>query len=118
MKIKMITGFRKEQAYSIDEEEAMKAYYLFENPEKRAIFKNGLAIIGQDIRAIEPDWHGTMGWNPDHKLTTDDWNEIRSSGVERKMKELMAELPQIARLPNAVNMTLSEAKQLLLNNKN
>ena len=42
LKIKIITGFRKDQYYTIDAEEAHKAYYLFLNPEERGVFNNGV----------------------------------------------------------------------------
>ncbi len=89
MKIKLITGFRKDQQYSVDSEEAHKAYYLFLNPEKRGVFSNGLALLGADIRRIEPDWHGTMGWNPTHDMDDSDWVEIRSKGVDKKVNAML-----------------------------
>jgi len=98
MKILLITGFKESQQYSIDAEEAHKAYYLFLNPDKRGIFSNGLAIFGSDIRQIVPDWHGTMGWNKTHKLDTDDWNEINSKRLNEKMSDILAHAKDIAYL--------------------
>lgn len=89
MKIKLVVGYRRDQEHSIDAEEAHKAYYLFLNPDKRGIFNNGLAIIGNQIQEIVPDYQGTMGWNPTHQLDSDDWNEIRSSGIDQKMRRFL-----------------------------
>ena len=72
LKIKIITGFRKDQYYTIDAEEAHKAYYLFLNPEERGVFNNGVAMIGKNVQGIEPDYHATMGWNSTHTLDSDD----------------------------------------------
>jgi hypothetical protein len=109
LKIKVITGFRKEQHYTIDAEEAHKAYYLFLNPDKRGVFKNGVALIGQDIRGIEPDYHATMGWNPTYVLDSDDWNELRDKGVDRALKKVVSAAKDAAQLlpPEKMNLPLS-----------
>lgn len=80
-KVKIIVGFRKDQEYTIDAEEAHKAYYLFTHPNERGVFSNGLALIGSHIQSIVPDWHATMGWNSSHVLNDDDWNQLRLEGV-------------------------------------
>ncbi len=103
LKIKLIVGFRRDQEHSISAEEAHKAYYLFLNPEKRGVFSNGLAIIGNQIQEIVPDYHGTMGWNPSHVLDNDDWSELRSKGIERKIRDILSTAKQIASLPNTEN---------------
>lgn len=90
LKLKLITGFRKDQHYTIDADEAEKAYKLFMNPEHRGIFKSGLALVGSSIQAIEPDYNATMGWNPDHVLNGDDWNQINASGVDRKLRDALS----------------------------
>lgn len=90
LKLKLITGFRKDQHYTIDADEAEKAYKLFLNPDHRGIFKNGLALIGSSIQAIEPDYNATMGWNADHALDGDDWNQIREKGVDRGLRDALA----------------------------
>jgi hypothetical protein len=97
-KIKIITGFRKDQEYLISAEEAHKAYYLFLNPDKRSIFDGGLAILGAEIRRIEPDYNGTMGWNPTYQLTDDDWNEIKNKGIDRKLQRIITISSDIAKL--------------------
>lgn len=88
-KVKIITGFNNDQKYTIDADEVHKAYYLFRNPEKRGVFNSGLALIGKDIRAIQPDYHATMGWNDTHKLDDDDWNQLNGLKVVEKIKEIM-----------------------------
>ncbi len=95
LKIKVITGFREEQYYVIDGNEAHKAYYLFMNPEERGVFKNGVALVGKNIQGIEPAWNETMGWNPTHKLDDDDWNDIHRNGIKVKMRELLSESKRV-----------------------
>lgn len=96
-KIKIVCGYRKEQEFTIDANEAHKAYYLFNHPDKRGTFNNGLAIKGSDIQRIEPDYNATMGWNHTHQLTSDDWNELHSTGVLPKMQKIMATAKEIGR---------------------
>lgn len=96
LKVKLITGFRRDQYVTIDAEEAPKAYYLFLNPEKRGVFNNGVAIMGSNIQQIEPDLHATMGWNPEYVITADDHNEIREAGIERKIRIMLGEAKEIA----------------------
>ncbi len=118
MKIKVITGFRNEQYYVIDGEEAHKAYYLFNNPEARTIFENGVALIGKNIQGIEPAWNESMGWNPSHKLDDDDWNEIRAKKIDIKLRNLLEEAKQIAQLaeknPELLKISLNDTRSKLL----
>lgn len=118
MKIKIITGFRDDQYYVIDSEEAHKAYYLFNNPEARTVFNNGVALIGKNIQGIEPAWQESMGWNPTHKLDSDDWNDIRGRHKDEQMRNILAEAKQVSYLaesnPDVLKKLLSEAKTLLL----
>ena len=96
--IKIITGFRDDQYFIIEDNEAHKAYYLFNNPEARTVFSNGVALIGKNIQGIEPAWNETMGWNPSHKLDNDDWNDIRTKGVEKKMRQVLGQAQDLALL--------------------
>lgn len=113
MKIKLIVGFRRDQEHSIDANEAHKAYYLFLNPEARSIFNNGLAIKGDQIQEIVPDYQGTMGWNPTHVLNNDDWNELRDKGITTKMQTCLAAGKELAQhaTPAELNIPLSELTQ-------
>ncbi len=117
MKIKIITGFRDDQYYTIDAEEAHMAYRLFQNPEERAIFENGVALIGKNIQGIEPDYNATMGWNSTHRLDGDDWNEIRSKKVDVEVREVLQKAKEAAYLseqrPELLQKKLSEAILLL-----
>lgn len=110
MRIKVVTGFRKDQVFSVPMEEAHKVYYLFLNPEARTVLSTGHALRGSDIQRIEPDFQGSMGWNEGHALDTDDMNEIRQSGMERKLRETMRLASDAARVavPADWNLTLSE----------
>lgn len=117
LKIKIITGFRDDQYMVINAEEAHKAYYLFLHPEERAIFSNGVALVGKNIQEIAPAWNETMGWNPTHKLDGYDWEEIREKGLDRKLNNLLVEAKQVSYLMEADkslgNKLLSEAKLAL-----
>ena len=106
-KIKIITGFRKDQSYTIDADEAHKAYHLFFNTDTRTVFKNGVALIGSEIKGIEPDYHETMGWNPTHNLDSDDWNQIHNQGISRKMQWILATAQEIAKISDAQDFNTS-----------
>lgn len=97
-KIKVVCGYRKDQEFTLDANEAHKAYFLFANPEKKMIFSSGLAIKGSDIQRIEPDYNATMGWNHTHQLTGDDWNEIHRTGVADKFLAILSGAKEIGRL--------------------
>jgi hypothetical protein len=111
LKIKIVTGFRKEQYHTIDAEEAHKAYYLFLHPNERGIFKNGVALRGESIQSIEPDYHASMGWNPTHTLDSDDMNEIRQKGIDTKLRDVLYAAKSVAQLgrPELMNLPLSLA---------
>lgn len=110
--LKVVCGFRKEQEFTINANEAHKAYYLFNNPDKRGTFDNGLAIKGSDISRIIPDYCTTMGWNPTHVLTDDDYNELRENGVMKKLQGIMSSAKEIARIgdPDDLAKPLIELK--------
>ncbi len=96
LKLKLIVGFRKEQHYTIDADEAHKAYYLFLNPDKRAVFSNGVAVIGQDIRGIVPDYNAMMGWSPDYNLDSYDWGDFKIKKLKRECSEIMQKAKLVA----------------------
>ena len=114
--IKIITGFRENQYYVIEDYEAHKAYYLFNNPEARTTFENGVALIGKNIQGIEPAWNESMGWNPTHELDDDDWNDIRRKGVDNKLRGILEEARAIARIadqnPQFLKMTMKEIETM------
>lgn len=95
--IKLVTGFREDQEISIPMQEAHKAYYLFNNPEARGTFDNGIALIGSDIRQIKPDWNQTMGWNSKHKIDSYDEREMIGTGVKDKMFDLLEKAKNVAK---------------------
>jgi hypothetical protein len=117
LKIKILTGFREDQCYTIDAEEAHKAYYLFLNPEKRGVFSNGVALIGKNIQGIQPDYNASMGYNPDYEFNYEDWNEVQRIGLKDQLAEVLEKAKKVADLmednPQLVSMTLTEAKQIL-----
>jgi len=116
MKIKITTGFSSDQKFTIDSEEAHKAYYLFNNPEKRGVFNNGVALIGRDIRSIQPDYNAEMGWNTTHQLDDYDWEEIRTKGIDVKFRNLLTEAKQksylIEKYPHLISKPMQEVKLL------
>lgn len=103
-KVKVITNYRREEGHSISADEAHKAYYLFLHPEQRGIFNSGVALIGSQIQEIIPDWHGTMGWNQTHRITSDDWNEIHKSGIGSVLNKLCAAAKEIAAIGSPEDM--------------
>lgn len=105
-KVKLIVGFRRDQEHSIPAEEAHKAYHLFLNPTSRGVFSNGLALKGDQIQEIVPDYQGTMGWNATHVLDSDDWNEIRAKGVDKKMQKYLSTGNEIARMGKIQDLQL------------
>lgn len=96
--IKITTGYDEDQKYTVSAEEAHKAYYIFMNPEKRAIFSNGLALTGKDIKGIKPDYNASMGWNPGYEIKPHEWQYIRDDGVERGLEKLMQNAKDVAYL--------------------
>lgn len=61
-----------------------------------AAFKYGTAVMFDDgavekVESIIPDQNRSMGWNPSHKLDDDDWNDIRSKGIDRKLRDAISE---------------------------
>lgn len=114
--IKIIAKFRgvNDTTYSIPAEEAHKAYYLWHNPEKRGVFNSGLALKGDDIDRIVPDYHGTMGWNKTHKLSDDDWNDMNTRGITDKLQSICSKAEKVARLENPqLDKALPEAVKAL-----
>lgn len=95
--IRVICGYRKEQEYLVNANEAHKAYYIFTNPDKKAVFDDGLALKGSDIQRIVPDYNSAMGWNPNHQLTNEDWNELHSNGLMEKMQGIMSLAKEVAK---------------------
>jgi len=117
LKVKIITGFREDQQYTIDAEESHKAYRLFLNPDERTVFNSGLALIGSSIKGIEPDYHGTMGWNKTHKLDSDDWNDIRGKKIDNKLRDILLLARQVAQDEPKEKMSLPLSKIRPLLNK-
>ena len=105
-KIKIICGFRKEQEFTIDANEAHKAYYLFNNPTKRGTFDSGVAVKGSDIQRIVPDFHATMGWNDSHALTGEDHNQLHAEGISQKLSKIMATAKEVGRRGDVADMKL------------
>lgn len=113
-KVKIITGFREDQYYTIDAQETHKAYYLFNNPTERGTFDNGVALTGDIIKGIEPDYHATLGLNPNYKLEAEDWNEIRGKGIDVKLRNILAKAQKVAKLENPmITEKLTEAVKKL-----
>ncbi len=91
---RIYTGF--DSYFSISSDELHKAYYLYLHPEKRTIFKDGNAIEGKLIMRIAPDYHAMMGYNPSHKLDSDDWNHIQSKDLISLVEKYMVIANDIA----------------------
>ena len=95
---KIICGYRKDQEYTIDANELHKAYYLFNHPNERGTFRDGTAVLGADIRRIEPDYNATMGWNETYQLTPDDWAELNQKGVALKLRDILSTANEISKI--------------------
>jgi hypothetical protein len=117
MKFKVSTGYKEEQAFFVDESEVHKAYFLFLNPDKRSIFNNGSAIVGRDIKSIEPDYHGALGFNRGYTMVAEDYAIInREGGVGKKAQEITARAKDVAYMAendqSVLNLPLGEVKML------
>lgn len=117
LKVKVIVGYRRDQEHSIDADEAHKAYFLFLHPEGRTVFKDGLALRGDQIQEIIPDYQGTMGWNSTHQLDSDDWSELHRYGVPGRLRNILQAAKDVAygiKNPSDLNLPLSELQVKLL----
>lgn len=85
LKYKVVFGYETERHISISADELKKAYGVFLGG-GRAVFKEG-AVDGKYIQAIMPDYHATMGWNTGYKLSQYDYEELRESGIDRKLRD-------------------------------
>lgn len=103
-KIKVVVGFRKDQEFTLDANEAHRAYYLFLNPDKRGTFANGLALKGSDIQRIEPDYHATKCYNHDYRLTGEDMRELAADGTVTKLNSIMVAAKEVAQRGIAEDM--------------
>lgn len=117
-KIILVTGYNEDQRHSIDIEEAHTAYYLFLNPQKRGIFKNGLALTGNQIIQIIPDYHAAMGWNRSYKIGPEDYREVDRLGIEYDLKSLMIKAREVSkfidRKPELAEKPLSRCVEFLV----
>ena len=102
--IKLICGFRKDQHFSVNANEAHKAYYLFNNPDKRGTFSDGLSVRGSDIQMITPDYQTSAGWNATHTLDSDDMNYLHGNGILGKLKMIMGAAKEVARIGNDTDL--------------
>lgn len=112
MKAKIITKrYGKEYEYSIDMNDAHKAWYLFYNPTARAVFNNGsLGLRGEDVVSVEIDPVGTMGWNPTHRMDSDDWNEVRGKQLDYRLRNTLSAANQVSQdcLPEDLRKPLDQ----------
>ena len=107
LKYLIVYGFDSEQQISIDADELEKAYGLF-LAGGRAMFRSGDAVDSKYIQAIRPDYHATMGWAKSWKLTSDDYNELADSGVDKKLRLTQAKAKE------RVDYLMSHGKQDLI----
>lgn len=87
---KIITGYDSEDYLEVDETELEKAYYCFLE-KKDSIFSGG-ACKGSQILLIKPDFNRAMGWNRGYKLGPDDYAELKSKGLDRSYRDLLADV--------------------------
>lgn len=73
-------GYGKDEFISIDEEE-VRASLIAQGTGQVAILKRG-SIAGNHIIAVVPDYNRLMGYNRDHQLTGEDYDEIGTKKQE------------------------------------
>lgn len=110
---KALTGFGDERVVHFDSFELEKVQYAFLR-EKRVLLKNGEAVDGKYIQQIMPDYHATMGWNQQHKLSADDFNEIARKGIDTEANRLMTIARERVRFLIASNRENDIGKNVLL----
>ena len=75
----------KHPEIDIEESELEKAQYaMMTGGNTNVTFKSGW-VIASEITQIMPNYGKTMGWNPEHKLDKDDWNEINNTHAMRRL---------------------------------
>jgi len=84
---KIIRGYKPDDYIEIDETELKKAYYCF-LLKKDSVYSGG-AVQGREIKAIQPDYQRSMGWNRGYAPSPEDWGEIRQLGVDRECRNLI-----------------------------
>lgn len=82
---KILQGYEHERDIIIREDELERAFGLFMLG-GRWIFSGG-PVDGKNIQTIVEDFHSTMGWNKEYKLIPEDFEELSTKGIDRKMRE-------------------------------
>ena len=72
-------GYGKDDFISIDETELKKAM-IAEGTGRVVIFNEG-SISGNEIKKVLPDYQRDMGWNRDHTLGGEDYQEIGDAKI-------------------------------------
>lgn len=85
MIFKALTGFGDEREVYFGPEDLERVQYAALR-EKRVLLSNGQFVDGKYIQQISPDYKRTMGWNYTHEIDSNDLNEIRSKGIDRRMQ--------------------------------
>ena len=129
LKFRVVYGYNAGQHVTVRKKDLPKLYVMFLNGTGRTVLENGIALRGEDIQRIEPDWNATMDWNATYRLMSDDFDQI-GFALQEEAKQIMGEKREIAHylirsgqedkasLPMAdMNQYLPEAlqKKLLLN---
>ncbi len=87
LKFKILQGYEHERDIPINADELERAYGLFMLG-GRWIFSGG-PVDGKNIQTVVPDYQRIMGWNEEHKLGPDDYNELAEKGVDRKAQQML-----------------------------
>ncbi len=85
---KILQGYEHERDIIIREDELERAFGLFMLG-GRWIFSGG-PVDGKNIQTIVEDYHSTMGWNREYRLGPDDYEDLRSKGVDYEMKNALS----------------------------
>jgi hypothetical protein len=112
--VKIITGFRDDQFKLIPAEEAHKAYYLFTHPNERTVFSNGVMLVGSEIRDVQPDINGLMGWKENYHPTAEDMGYVPKSFIKEARAFLLGakDISYLAENNNEfLRLTITESRQ-------
>lgn len=72
-------GFKDDECISIQENDLKKALYAQING--GIVIFDGGSVSGNNIISITPDLHRALGFNPEYKLTGEDYRELGNECV-------------------------------------
>ena len=110
---KVIWGFDEERSTDIGESELIKALYAMSTKSK--VYLGDILLDGKYIIAIKENYQKTMGWNPTHEMDSDDWNQLKTEGIDKLFAGKVYEAKQKVQdmiASKDLSLLRSETKQL------